>query len=39
VSVEFGARFVRVRGAAKIMAHVMFELLARTVDECLKLTG
>jgi hypothetical protein len=33
---EFGGRFVRVRGAAKVMAHLMFGLLALTVDELLR---
>jgi hypothetical protein len=36
---EFGARIIRVRGARKIMAHLMFGLLALTVDQLLKLTG
>jgi hypothetical protein len=36
---EFGARLVRVRGARKIMAHLMFGVLALTVDQLLKLTG
>lgn len=36
---EFGARIVRVRGASKIMAHLMFGVLALTVDQLLKLTG
>jgi len=36
---EFGARFVRVRGAQKIMAHLMFGVLALTVDQLLKLSG
>lgn len=36
---EFGARFVRVRGAAKVMAHLMFGVLALTVDQWLKLSG
>lgn len=36
---EFGARFIRVRGASKIMAHLMFGVLALTVDQLLKLTG
>ena len=36
---EFGARIIRVRGASKIMAHLMFGLLALTVDQLLKLTG
>ena len=34
---EFGARTVRVRGAHKIMAHLMFGVLALTVDQLLKL--
>lgn len=36
---EFGARFIRVRGAGKIMAHLMFGVIALTVDQLLKLTG
>jgi Transposase DDE domain/Transposase domain (DUF772) len=36
---QFGARFIRVRGASKIMAHLMFGVLALTVDQLLKLTG
>jgi Transposase domain (DUF772)/Transposase DDE domain len=36
---EFGARFIRVRGASKIMAHLMFGVVALTVDQLLKLTG
>ena len=36
---EFGARSIRVRGASKIMAHLMFGLLALTVDQLLKLAG
>ena len=36
---EFGASHVRVRGAAKVMAHLMFGVLALTVDKWLKLTG
>ena len=36
---EFGARFIRVRGAGKIMAHLMFGVLALTADQLLKLTG
>jgi hypothetical protein len=34
---EFGARSVRVRGAAKVMAHLMFGIIALTVDQWLKL--
>jgi hypothetical protein len=36
---EFGGRSIRVRGASKIMAHLMFGLLALTVDQLLRLTG
>jgi len=36
---EFGGRSIRVRGASKIMAHLMFGVLALTVDQLLKLTG
>ena len=34
---EFGGRFVRVRGAAKVMTHVTFGLLALTADQILRL--
>ena len=34
---EFGGRHIRVRGASKIMAHLMFGVLALTVDQCLRL--
>jgi hypothetical protein len=36
---EFGFRSLRVRGASKIMAHLMFGVLALTVDQLLKLSG
>jgi len=36
---EFGGRFVRVRGAAKVMSHLMFGVLALTADQLLKLTA
>jgi hypothetical protein len=36
---EFGGRNVRVRGAAKVMAHLMFGVLALTVDQLLRLGG
>jgi hypothetical protein len=36
---EFGGREVRVRGAKKIMAHLMFGILALTADQILKLGG
>lgn len=35
---EFGGRFVRVRGAVKVMAHLMFGVLALTVDQLLRLS-
>src|SRR4029077_13698575 len=34
---QFGGREIRVRGAAKVMAHLMFGVLALTVDQLLKL--
>jgi hypothetical protein len=34
---EFGGRMIRVRGAAKVMAHLMFGILALTVDPLLRL--
>lgn len=34
---EFGANFVRVRGAAKIITHLMFGVLALAADQLLKL--
>jgi hypothetical protein len=36
---EFGGRFVRVRGHAKVMAHLMFGVLVLTVDQLLRLPG
>ncbi len=36
---EFGGRQIRVRGASKIMAHLMFGLLALTADQILKLVS
>jgi hypothetical protein len=36
---EFGGRFVRVRGHAKVLAHLMFGLLALTADQLLRLLG
>jgi hypothetical protein len=35
---EFGGQTVRVRGAAKVMTHVMFGILVLTVDQLLRLT-
>lgn len=35
---EFGGQTVRVRGAVKVMAHLMFGILALTVDQLLRLT-
>lgn len=34
---EFGAEFVRVRGAKKVMTHLMFSVLALTIDQTLRL--
>ena len=34
---EFGARFVRVRGYAKVTCHLMFGILALTVDQLMRL--
>ena len=34
---EFGARHVRVRGHAKVLCHLMFGVLALTVDQILRL--
>jgi len=34
---EFGGRYVRVRGATKVMAHLMFGVLALTVDQIRRL--
>jgi hypothetical protein len=36
---EFGGRTVRVRGAMKVMAHLMFGVLALTADQLLRLAG
>jgi hypothetical protein len=33
---EFGGRFVRVRGHQKVMAHLMFGILALTVDQLMR---
>jgi len=35
---EFGASQIRVRGAAKVMAHLMFGVLALTVDQWLRMS-
>jgi hypothetical protein len=34
---EFGASQIRVRGGAKVMAHLMFGVLALTVDRWLRM--
>ena len=34
---EFGGRMVRVKGAAKVMAHLMFGILALTADQILRM--
>ena len=36
---EFGARQIRVRGAVKVMAHLMFGVLALTVDQWLRIAA
>ena len=36
---EFGASSIWVRGAKKVMAHLMFGVLALTADQLLRLTG
>ena len=36
---EFGGQYVRVRGWAKVMAHLMFGILALTADQILRLLG
>ena len=36
---EFGGRNVRVRGHRKVMAHLMFGMLALSVDQILRLCG
>ncbi len=36
---EFGGRTVRVRGAVKVMAHLMFGVLALTADQLIRLSG
>ena len=36
---EFGARQIRVRGPEKVMAHLMFGVLALTVDQLLRLSS
>src|SRR6202521_1026254 len=35
---EFGARFVRVRGAIKVKCHLVFGLVGLTVDQILRVT-
>jgi Transposase DDE domain len=34
---EFGGRHVRVRGHAKVLCHLMFGVLALTVDQLMRL--
>lgn len=36
---EYGADHVRVRGNAKVMAHLMFGILALTADQVLRWAG
>ena len=33
---EFGARYIRVRGHAKVMTHIMLGVVALTVDQLLR---
>ena len=35
---EFGGRHVRVRGDAKVLCHLMFGIIALTVDQLMRLT-
>ena len=35
---EFNARMVRVKGHAKVMAHLMFGIMAHTADQLMKFT-
>jgi hypothetical protein len=35
---EFGARFLRVRGAIKVKCHLVFGLVALRVDQILRVT-
>ncbi len=34
---EFGGKLIRVRGAIKVMAHLMFGILALTADQLLRM--
>jgi hypothetical protein len=34
---DFGARYVRVRGHAKVFCHLMFGVLALTIDQLMRL--
>ena len=34
---DFGARYVRVRGHAKVFSHLMFGILALTIDHLMRL--
>ena len=34
---EFGGRNIRVRGAAKVMCHLMFGILVQTIDQLMKI--
>ena len=36
---EFGGRFVRVRGHAKVMCHLMFGILALAIDQLMRLVA
>jgi hypothetical protein len=36
---NYGGRFIRVRGAAKVMAHLMFGVIALTAAQLCRLIG
>ena len=36
---NYGGRFVRVRGAAKVMAHLMFGIIAMTAKQLFNMLG
>jgi len=36
---QFGGRIIYLRGAAKVMAHLMFGIIALTVDQILRTVG
>jgi hypothetical protein len=36
---EFGGRMIQVRGYAKVLAHLMFGILALTADQLMRLVS